>query len=447
MPGKILIVNPIAANRITLKAMLMAEYFDVAFCDAINDMQGAISKHQPDVVLVPSMLNEQSGYDLCLAIKSATINQHIPVIMTAVPNERIDWPRAMVSLLDEVVFLSNGQEPLIASIRRLMRQKHEIDGLSSHIKTANADGFGEVASSNFSHNNARVKIAILGDRTENRDIFPTCYGKTSHISGLDALDQSQYKLIVLDSCQNQTEVMGKLNQMDDDKTPPVLCIVDAENEHHSKRLIELGATSVVSKEEKCHAIALRAQSIITAHNIKKRLIKQLHTLMKQANFDSLTGLYNRRYADQYLKATIKRFLRKNEPFAVMMLDIDKFKAVNDQYGHSSGDEVLIQVSKRLTSRLRKMDMLARFGGEEFLIVLPDTNLQDCQEIAERMRKTIARKPICIPSQSSPINVTISVGATIAGNTTTGRRQVVNCADTALYNAKSNGRNCVKVLAA
>ncbi len=165
-------------------------------------------------------------------------------------------------------------------------------------------------------------------------------------------------------------------------------------------------------------------------------------LEKLALTDFLTNLYNRRYFMQRGEEEFKRSHRNNRPLALLMLDIDEFKKVNDSYGHEAGDLALQQVAAVTKSSLREIDLLGRMGGEEFAALLPNTSLEEAILSAERVRQIIANTPFVTPGQDLSISITISVGVATITDQMSGVGDLLRNADAALYRAKHNGRNCV-----
>ena len=134
-------------------------------------------------------------------------------------------------------------------------------------------------------------------------------------------------------------------------------------------------------------------------------------------------------------------------FAVMVLDLDRFKSINDTYGHAAGDAVLVEVARRLTSNLRGVDLIARIGGEEFLVALPDTTPEAAHATAERLRRMVGETPVPLPQRMGSTIVTLSIGMTVANSPAGDMRQVeelIGLADRALLGAKTQGRNLVTV---
>ncbi len=170
---------------------------------------------------------------------------------------------------------------------------------------------------------------------------------------------------------------------------------------------------------------------------------QINYLYQLSNLDSLTGLFNRRYAESKLEYEAKRVNRRKSDLSILLLDLDNFKSINDNYGHSQGDLVLGQTGQMLLEELREVDIACRFGGEEFLVVLPDTDLKSAKIVAERIRANLEKKEF--DSAGGTFNITTSIGIACYQN---GRDQtyseLIERADAALYEAKTSGRNLIKV---
>ena len=175
----------------------------------------------------------------------------------------------------------------------------------------------------------------------------------------------------------------------------------------------------------------------------QRLLDALCSLTME---DSLTGLFNRRYFDSRLVQEMQRALRDGTPCSLMMLDIDYFKKVNDVHGHQAGDRMLSHVARIMEETLRASDITARFGGEEFTIILPNTDGASAQMTAERIRAAVEASPL--ESTSDPIRTTVSIGiSTYMPPGFVTPEQLIRQADTAMYKAKQAGRNRCKLFAA
>jgi diguanylate cyclase (GGDEF)-like protein len=171
------------------------------------------------------------------------------------------------------------------------------------------------------------------------------------------------------------------------------------------------------------------------------MVWEMEEVSKRASTDALTGLANRRAFDEQLGQMLAHADRFGHPVSLILADVDHFKAVNDNFGHDSGDVVLQSIAKTLSEGKRAVDVCARFGGEEIAILLPQTSLQGAFDLADRLRKAVAAKPI--PAHGNEISVTISCGVACYPDGVLTKEALFAAADRALYEAKSAGRNCVK----
>jgi diguanylate cyclase (GGDEF)-like protein len=157
--------------------------------------------------------------------------------------------------------------------------------------------------------------------------------------------------------------------------------------------------------------------------------------------DGLTGLWNRRLFDLRISEELQRAIRFQEPFGLLLVDLDHFKGVNDRYGHQAGDAVLVELARRLTEATREVDVVTRFGGEEFALILPKTPVRGTLRLAEKVREVVAHEPFAAGNASIP--VTVSVGAASYPDHGLSAADLLAAADAALYRAKENGRDRVE----
>jgi diguanylate cyclase (GGDEF)-like protein len=182
-------------------------------------------------------------------------------------------------------------------------------------------------------------------------------------------------------------------------------------------------------------------AVVSHLNITDRKLVEIE-YARLAATDPLTGIPNRRFFEDIAKIELERFLRFGEPSSLLMVDLDKFKGINDTYGHAAGDEVLRSVASLARTAFRSCDLFARLGGEEFVCLLPGTDEPGAMEAAEKLRQAIER--LQIKSGSAPISVTASIGVTVLIETDATIECAILRADEALYRAKNGGRNCIKV---
>jgi two-component system, cell cycle response regulator len=205
--------------------------------------------------------------------------------------------------------------------------------------------------------------------------------------------------------------------------------------------LRLGAHDYLRKPCEPAELLARVQAAARVKRLQDELRQRNEELDLVSRTDSLTGLHNRRHVEEYLARLLSLARRNGEPIAVLLVDIDHFKLVNDGHGHDAGDVVLREVADRMARIVRLEDMVGRWGGEEFLVVLPNTATQGAAELAERLRQAVAEEPCRLPDGGA-VQVTISLGC--AASLTDDAGPLVRSADAAMYEAKESGRNRVVV---
>src|SRR4051812_11372448 len=203
--------------------------------------------------------------------------------------------------------------------------------------------------------------------------------------------------------------------------------------------LEQGAADVFRDDAPAGEIVARVRAARRAREMQEQLLSREHELEAMAYYDELTGVANRRFAVRQLHALVSRARRHDQELSVILLDADRFKSLNDRHGHGAGDDVLRGLAARLRSRMREEDVVARFGGEEFLVILPDTGATGAATAAEDLREAVAAQPFDVGRFALPL--TVSAGwATWGGEPL---ERLIARADRGLYAAKESGRDCVR----
>jgi two-component system, cell cycle response regulator len=207
--------------------------------------------------------------------------------------------------------------------------------------------------------------------------------------------------------------------------------------------LRLGAHDYLRKPCEPTELLARVQAAARVKRLQDELRQRNEELDLVSRTDALTGLRNRRHVEEYLTKLVSLARRNVEPIAVLIVDIDHFKSVNDGHGHDAGDAVLREVAGRMVDSVRLEDMVGRWGGEEFLVVLPNTAAQGAAELAERLRQVVAGEPCRLPDGGAvPVTISLGCAASVIDDAAT----LARSADAAMYEAKESGRNRVVVAA-
>ncbi|MBD2256480.1 PleD family two-component system response regulator [Pseudanabaena sp. FACHB-2040] len=219
---------------------------------------------------------------------------------------------------------------------------------------------------------------------------------------------------------------------------PIIFLTASHESEHLLQAFEQGAADYVTKPFSKPELLARVKTHLMLKHTFSELRTALVEMERLAKTDGLTGLLNRRYLFEAATQELSRAQRYGRAFSVLMVDIDHFKRINDTYGHPVGDVVIQTVASVLTEALREVDLIGRYGGEEFSIILPETPLQKATEVAERIREMINSLPI--PAGSENLHITVSTGISGCEGGVQSIDEIFHQADKALYQAKSAGRN-------
>lgn len=215
------------------------------------------------------------------------------------------------------------------------------------------------------------------------------------------------------------------------------------NDYSYEEIINMGASDLVFKPFRFEELLLRLKRVLRERQFAKERIRMLGKLQKLAITDGLTKLYNSRHFYNQLEVEIGRFSRYNHSLSLLLLDLDNFKVYNDSYGHLEGDKVLVRISQIIKSCLRKIDSAYRYGGEEFTVILPETNGQKANNVAQRIRTAVELESF-YPEPGKAVTITVSVGVTEYFKNEK-LSTFIQKADQAMYNAKADGGNRISSL--
>ncbi len=223
---------------------------------------------------------------------------------------------------------------------------------------------------------------------------------------------------------------------------PILVLVSEGDRRKLTQALEMGVNDYLTRPVDRNELVARVRTQLRKKRYADRLRRNVQLSLEMAITDQLTGLHNRRYMTSHLDNLMMQAAKSSKPLAFVIMDIDHFKAVNDTHGHDIGDEVLREFAKRLGANIRGIDLACRYGGEEFVVVMPETDASFAYSVAERLRKSIETTPIEISRAPGKISITISIGIAAWEGENDTAEALLHRADQALYSAKRSGRNRV-----
>jgi two-component system cell cycle response regulator len=235
---------------------------------------------------------------------------------------------------------------------------------------------------------------------------------------------------------------SQIRSLERTRNVPILAIAEPDNNARLLRGLEIGVNDYLMRPIDKNEMLARVRTQIKKKRYTERLRDNVQASIEMAITDALTGLHNRRYMETHLSSLAEQAASRGKPLSVLVLDIDFFKSINDGHGHDAGDDVLREFALRIRKSIRNIDLACRYGGEEFVIVMPETDMAVATMVAERLRRAIAGEPFPIQQGMRLLDVTLSIGIAAIGGAGDTAAAMLKRADTALYRAKRDGRNRV-----
>lgn len=459
MSARILIVDDVATNRIIQQARLAAAFYEPLLAVDGSSCLSTAREERPDLVLLDLGLPDIPGLEVLRQLRRDPVCRDIPVIALAGPRaeERL---AAFAAGADDVMTRPTNERLLLARVRNLLRLKAESDFPTPdalEITGLEATGLAEVPAA-FEPQGMIALVATqvvpaeglrdaLAGQLRDRLVVLSRREALADITAEQGRDTLPEVFILQDDGQNPSATLRLLSELKSHQATrhSAVCVVGPAGEGDEAAMaFDLGADDAVGPSVTAEELALRTRSLLRRKRHSDRRRARMQDGLRLAMRDPLTGLYNRRFAAPQLAAVAARARDEGTQFAVMVMDLDRFKQVNDRYGHAAGDQVLVEVARRLTENLRTSDILARIGGEEFLAILPGTCMMNARRAAERLCQVMDDTPIRLAS-GELLHVTVSIGVAVAGGSAESNFAVdglVEQADLALLESKGAGRNQV-----
>ena len=265
-----------------------------------------------------------------------------------------------------------------------------------------------------------------------------------------AATEQEFDLAIIDlDMQNfdGLRLCSQLRTLERTRQIPILVVVDPDDTRKMLRALEMSVNDYLARPMDQQELAARMETQLRRWRYTQRLRSHVSQTMEMAVTDPLTNLFNRRYMETQTATLLDNAANRGKDLSILALDVDFFKKVNDTYGHDAGDAVLKELAERFKQNIRNIDLPCRVGGEEFVIVLPDTPMDIANKVAERLRRSVSTKPFNVPNQDKGLTITISVGLASLQSPEDTQDQMLKRADQALYEAKEQGRNKVVARAA
>ncbi len=457
MPARVLVVDDLPLNIKVLEAKLASEYFDVITASDGATALELIDSESPDIMLLDVMMPGMDGFEVCQRVKANPRTAHIPVVMVTALSEIDDRVRGLEAGADDFLTKPVNDTALFARVKSLVRGKMMLDELSLRERTSDALGVldgGETAAGIDAGNGRILVVADQDHRTgsicrtlesEHRVSAESDGGKA-----LAAARRGGFDLVIVTldlSSQDGLRLCSQLRSMVETRHLAILTVIEEGAVDDLAKGLDLGVNDYLMDPIDDNELLARVRTQIRQKRYQERLRRSLKESVAMAVTDPLTGLFNRRYFDSHLEILLERFAASGKPLALLMLDIDFFKKVNDEHGHGAGDKVLQEIAARIATSLRGIDVVARFGGEEFIVAMPDIALEAAKAAAERLRAQIAGAPFGIAGEDGGLAVTASIGVAVANGRGESAKALVKRADEGLYAAKRRGRNRVMCVAA
>ncbi|MER9742466.1 MULTISPECIES: PleD family two-component system response regulator [unclassified Mesorhizobium] len=457
MTARILVVDDIPANVKLLEVRLLAEYFEVLTASNGPDAIETCENGKVDVVLLDVMMPGMDGFEVCKRLKSDPATAHIPVVMVTALGHVADRVRGLEAGADDFLTKPVNDLQLMTRVKSLVRLKSLTDELRLRASTTRNIGIEALLSRSFASEDATPKVLLIDERKSSVERIQNMLRGSAELdiatdphAGFFQAAEAPYECVLISTGFTDFDPLrlcSQLRSLDRTRFLPIILIADEGEEGRIIRGLELGINDYLMRPIDQQELTARLRTQVRRKRYNDQLRASVAQTIEMAVTDALTGLHNRRYLDSHLQTLFDRAVARRRPLSVMITDLDRFKTVNDSHGHDGGDDVLREFARRLRKNVRGIDLACRFGGEEFVVVMPDTDGTVAEKVAERIRAEIAQLPFAIGPDGKAIEVTVSVGVSSVLKGADTVAALMKRADVALYEAKSGGRNRVVAKAA
>jgi two-component system, cell cycle response regulator len=452
MTARILVVDDVPANVKLMEARLSAEYFDVISALSGQEALATCERAQCDIVLLDVMMPDMDGFEVCRRLKANPATHHLPVIMVTALDQASDRIKGLEAGADDFLTKPVSDVALIARVRSLVRLKMMTDELRMRALTSKEIGIEHPAREAIADTGKGGRVLVVDDRKASYQRLHGMLANEHEVEvepdpteALFRVSDGGHDLVVVSLGLENFDglrLCSQVRSLERTRTTPILAIAEAEDSARLMRGLEIGINDYLVRPIDRNELLARVRTQVRKKRYTERLRDNVQMSIEAAITDALTGLNNRRYMETHLATLVEQAHTRGKPLTVLVLDIDFFKSVNDTHGHDAGDDVLREFAVRLKKSIRGIDLACRLGGEEFVVVMPDTDMAVAAMVAERLRRRIAADPFPISRGERKVEVTISIGLAALAGAEDSAANVLKRADQALYRAKRDGRNRV-----
>ncbi len=452
MTARILVVDDIPANVKLLEARLVAEYFDVLTASDGYQALAICERNQVDLVLLDIMMPGMDGFEVCERLKSNVKTAHIPVVMVTALDQPTDRVRGLKAGADDFLTKPVNDLQLIARVKSLLRLKTLSDELRIRAETAHMMGIDDLLRGADGRGEETAQVMLVDGRANSQERIIRALKPVADVFAISDAQaaifeatENAFDLVIVNANLDDYDPLrlcSQLRSLERTRFLPILIITEQGDDEMATRALDLGVNDYIVRPLDPNELVARCLTQLRRKHYNDRLRAGLKQTIELAVTDPLTGLSNRRYLDNHMSTLFNRSMARGRPLSVLISDIDRFKDVNDTYGHDAGDDVLREFANRIRSTVRGADLACRYGGEEFVVVMPDTAPEVAAVVAERLRLAIETAPFLLKSSGHALEVTASFGISSRGTSVLTPGQLMKQADQALYEAKNGGRNRV-----
>src|SRR5215470_13792543 len=451
MTARVLVVDDILSNVKLLEAKLTAEYFEVMTAFNGQECLAKMEENVPDIVLLDVMMPGMDGFEVCRRIKANPKTAHVPVVMVTALDQPSDRVAGLDAGADDFLTKPVDDAALFARVRSLVRLKMMTDELRMRETTGQSMGLVDPATS-LMDDSIPSRILIVEDRPESSAWLRSVLQAPHEVAAVETFEEalvrvrgSDYDLVIVSLGMRGFDglrLCSQLRSLPEGRNVPILVVVSEGDRRKLHQALEMGVNDYLTRPIDQNELTARVRTQLRKKRYADRLRHNVQLSLEMAITDQLTGLHNRRYMARHLDNLIASSKRSGKPLSFVIMDIDFFKSINDTNGHDIGDEVLKEFASRIAANVRGIDLACRYGGEEFVVVMPDTDVAFAFSVAERLRQQIEVTPIVISRNPNELKITVSMGIAKSEGADDTSEALLHRADQALYRAKRSGRNRV-----